>query len=87
MSDQQPNCGPGGGADTWFGLRVASVFIVLAGSISGALFPVLIQNSTWLHVPKSVFEFVSFSFFKIIKMTIFIFLQFCEVFWFRRDRV
>ncbi len=60
MSDQQPNCGSGGGADTWFGLRVASVFIILVGSIGGALFPVLIKNSTWLHVPKSVFEFVFF---------------------------
>jgi hypothetical protein len=65
MSDQQPNCGAGGGADTWLGLRIASVFIILVGSISGALFPVLIQNSTWLHVPKSVFEFVFFFFLKI----------------------
>ncbi len=56
--DDVPNCGSGGGADTFFGLRVASIFIILVGSTFGALFPVLAKNSSWLHVPKSVFEYV-----------------------------
>ncbi|KAK0189100.1 Zinc/iron permease [Armillaria mellea] len=54
--DDSLNCGSGGGADTFFGLRVASIFIILVGSTFGALFPVLAKNSSWLHVPKSVFE-------------------------------
>ena len=37
-------------------LRIASIFIVLIGSCSGALFPVLAKRSSWLHVPKAVFE-------------------------------
>lgn len=53
------NCGSGGGSDTSFGVRIASVFIILATSMSGALFPVLARRSTWLRVPKPVFEFVS----------------------------
>ncbi|KAK0489108.1 Zinc/iron permease [Armillaria novae-zelandiae] len=50
------NCGSGGGADTFFGLRVASIFIISACSTFGALFPVLVKSSSWLYVPKSVFE-------------------------------
>ena len=56
-------CGSGGGDDSSFGLRIASVFIILVGSTSGALFPVLAKRSSWLHVPKPVFEFVFKSFF------------------------
>jgi zinc transporter 1/2/3 len=58
MSDL--NCGDGGGADNFRGLRIASVFIILIGSTSGALFPVLAQRSSWLHVPKAIFEYVYF---------------------------
>ena len=61
MSDAN-NCGSGGGDDSTFGLRIASVFIILVGSMSGALFPVLAKRSSWLHVPKPVFEFVLKSF-------------------------
>lgn len=43
-----------------FGLRVASIFIILIGSTFGALFPVVAKRSTWLHVPKSIFEYVLF---------------------------
>ncbi len=56
--DDALNCGSGGGADTFFGLRVASIFIISACSTFGALFPVLVKSSSWLHVPKSVFESV-----------------------------
>ena len=55
MSDL--NCGSGGGADTFHGLRIASVFIILVGSTCGALFPVLAKRSSWLHVPKPIFEY------------------------------
>jgi hypothetical protein len=57
MSDAV-DCGSGGGDDSSFGLRIASVFIILVGSMAGALFPVLAKRSSWLHVPKLVFEFV-----------------------------
>lgn len=58
--DMEPiNCGPGGGADSMLHLRIAAIFIILIGSSSGALFPVLAKRSSWLHVPKSVFEYVS----------------------------
>jgi hypothetical protein len=52
------NCGSGGGDDSSLHLRIASVFIILVGSMSGALFPVLARRSTWLRVPKFIFEFV-----------------------------
>ena len=57
MSDAL-DCGSGGGDDSSFGLRIASVFIILVGSMTGALFPVLAKRSSWLHVPKPIFEFV-----------------------------
>lgn len=50
------NCGSGGGATTYPQLRIASVFIVLIGSMSGALFPVLAKRTSLFHVPKGVFE-------------------------------
>ena len=56
-------CGSGGGDDSSLGLRIGSVFIILVGSMAGALFPVLAKRSSWLHVPKPVFEFVFKSFF------------------------
>ena len=65
MSDAV-HCGSGGGDDSSFGLRIASVFIILVGSTSGALFPVLAKRSTWLNVPKPIFEFVFMSFFLIM---------------------
>ncbi|KAF8159626.1 ZIP-like iron-zinc transporter [Crassisporium funariophilum] len=57
MTIVKPNCGLGGGSDTFFNLRVASIFIILIGSSCGALFPVLAKRSSWLHVPKSAFDF------------------------------
>ena len=49
-------CGIGGGADTYFGLRVASIFIIWTGSTFGALFPVLARRTRWLNVPHGLFE-------------------------------
>lgn len=60
------NCGSGGGADTSFRLRIASIFIILIGSTSGALFPVLANRSTWLHIPKPIFECVFKSFIMLV---------------------
>jgi zinc transporter 1/2/3 len=54
MSDL--NCGSGGGATTYAQLRIASIFIVLVGSMGGSLFPVLAKRTSWLHVPKAAFE-------------------------------
>lgn len=57
--DDALNCGSGGGGDTFFGLRVAAVFIIMFTSTSGAMFPVLAKRSTWLNVPKGLFECVN----------------------------
>ncbi|KAF8202190.1 ZIP-like iron-zinc transporter [Pholiota molesta] len=54
------NCGSGGGSDSDLNLRVAAIFVILVGSSSGALFPVLAKRSSWLHVPKSVFDFAKY---------------------------
>ncbi|KAF8074904.1 ZIP-like iron-zinc transporter [Lyophyllum atratum] len=68
------NCSSGGGADDLFGLRVASIFIILIGSSSGALFPVLARRSSWLHVPKFVFDFAKYFGSGVIIATAFIHL-------------
>ncbi|KAH9479523.1 Zinc-regulated transporter 2 [Psilocybe cubensis] len=68
------NCGSGGGSDTLFNLRIASIFVILVGSSAGALFPVLAKRSTWLHVPKSVFDFAKYFGSGVIIATAFIHL-------------
>ncbi|KAF9531709.1 ZIP-like iron-zinc transporter [Crepidotus variabilis] len=68
------NCGSNGRVDTYMGLRVASIFIIMAGSTFGALFPVLARKSTWLHVPKSLFDFAKFFGSGVIIATAFIHL-------------
>ncbi|EGN96717.1 hypothetical protein SERLA73DRAFT_140426 [Serpula lacrymans var. lacrymans S7.3] len=67
-------CGSGGGADTYSGLRIASVFIILVGSMFGALFPVLARRSRWLHVPQGIFEFAKYFGSGVIIATAFIHL-------------
>jgi solute carrier family 39 (zinc transporter), member 1/2/3 len=57
MSDDSVDCNPGGGATTFKGLRIASVFIIWAGSTFGALFPVIARR-TKIQVPDAVFECV-----------------------------
>ena len=56
--DDDVNCGSGGGDQSLTGLRIASVFIVLIGSLSGALFPVLARRTKWLAplIPEKVFD-------------------------------
>ncbi|KIK54374.1 hypothetical protein GYMLUDRAFT_63179 [Collybiopsis luxurians FD-317 M1] len=74
-ADAVDNCGSGGGADSYFGLRVASIFIILAGSMFGALFPVLAARySKYLKVPKGVFEFAKWFGSGVIIATAFIHL-------------
>lgn len=58
--EEELNCGPGGGADTFFNLRVAAIFILLVGSMSGAIFPVLARRSSWLKVPTALFDFAKY---------------------------
>ncbi|KAF9031366.1 ZIP-like iron-zinc transporter [Hymenopellis radicata] len=71
---ESPECGSGGGADTFLGLRVASIFIIGFGSTAGALFPVLSRRSKWLHVPKPVFDFAKYFGSGVIIATAFIHL-------------
>jgi len=69
------NCGNGGGADTFFGLRVASVFIIMATSMFGALFPVVARRTGLRRViPHNVFEFAKYFGSGVIIATAFIHL-------------
>ena len=56
--DGSTDCGSGGGDQGDLSLRVASIFVILAGSLLGALFPVLSRRTKWLgaRVPKIVFD-------------------------------
>jgi hypothetical protein len=55
---EELNCGGGGGADTYFHLRIGSVFVVLVTSTGGALFPLLAKRSTKINIPGYFFESV-----------------------------
>ncbi|KAJ7208868.1 ZIP-like iron-zinc transporter [Mycena pura] len=61
-------------SNTLFGLRVASVFVILVCSLAGALFPVLAKESSWLRVPESVFDFAKYFGSGVIIATAFIHL-------------
>ncbi|KAF8889332.1 Zinc/iron permease [Infundibulicybe gibba] len=61
-------------AHSLFGLRVASIFIIMLGSTIGALFPILARRSSWLLVPKGVFDFAKFFGSGVIIATAFIHL-------------
>ncbi|KAJ3757541.1 Zinc/iron permease [Lentinula raphanica] len=75
LRDDSDDCGSGGGADTFFGLRIASIFIILIGSMFGALFPVIsMRYSKYIHVPKGVFEFAKWFGSGVIIATAFIHL-------------
>ncbi|KZT11302.1 ZIP-like iron-zinc transporter [Laetiporus sulphureus 93-53] len=70
------DCGNGGGADSYTGLRIASVFIVMATSMFGALFPVVSRKTGWLHVriPTAVFQVAKYFGSGVIISTAFIHL-------------
>ncbi|KAF5374376.1 hypothetical protein D9758_004544 [Tetrapyrgos nigripes] len=72
--EESLNCGSGGGADTYFSLRVGSIFIIGIGSTLGALLPVLARRSTWVKVPKSLFDFAKYFGSGVIIATAFIHL-------------
>jgi hypothetical protein len=55
-----PNCGSGGGANSFEGLRIASLFIIWTGSSFAATFPIVARRSRAIHFPLRVFESVSF---------------------------
>ena len=57
--DETMNCGTGGGADDFLGLRIASIFIILIGSLAGTLFPIVARHSTMVKIPKVLFEYVA----------------------------
>ncbi|KAI0033907.1 ZIP zinc/iron transport family [Vararia minispora EC-137] len=66
-------CSSGGGSTTYTGLRIASIFIILATSTAGALFPVLARRTS-LGIPKPVFEFAKYFGSGVIIATAFIHL-------------
>ncbi|KAF9069742.1 Zinc/iron permease [Rhodocollybia butyracea] len=69
------DCGSGGGADTFFGLRVGSIFVILVGSMFGALFPVIAARySKIFKIPKAAFEFAKWFGSGVIIATAFIHL-------------
>ena len=57
MSDSD-ECTFTGNANDKTGLRIASVFVIMATSMLGALFPVLARRNRYLraHIPTPVFE-------------------------------
>ncbi|KAF5362167.1 hypothetical protein D9756_002244 [Leucocoprinus leucothites] len=73
-SVEELNCGNGGGDDTLLELRIASIFIILVGSTLGALFPVAARHSSWLNVPKPIFDFAKYFGSGVIIATAFIHL-------------
>ena len=71
-------CGNGGGADTYFHLRIIAIFVILCGSMFGALFPILVKNSKSLQIPQAAFECDPyFSYVDIIHIS----PQFCKILW------
>jgi zinc transporter 1/2/3 len=77
MADLEPlenPCTAGGGDDSHFGLRIASIFIIGFGSLAGTLFPILARKSTWLHVPEAIFQFAKYFGSGVIIATAFIHL-------------
>merc|ERR1711939_1105509 len=50
-------CGDGSPYNGHFGLRVGSIFIILATSTAGALFPIVSRRVRALRVPEPVYDF------------------------------
>ncbi|KAG8680592.1 high-affinity Zn(2+) transporter zrt1, partial [Ceratobasidium sp. 395] len=56
MENESLECGPLNNEDTHLKMRIASIFIILATSSSGALFPVIASRVKYLSVHKGVFD-------------------------------
>ena len=56
MSDDE--CSFSGNTNDKTGLRIASIFIIMATSMCGAAFPVLARKNRWMsaRIPQSVFD-------------------------------
>ncbi|KAJ1306955.1 hypothetical protein OPQ81_007935 [Rhizoctonia solani] len=54
--EEAASCGNASNEDTHFGLRVASLFIILVTSSFGAIFPILATRLRFLNVHKNIFE-------------------------------
>ncbi|KZT07469.1 ZIP zinc/iron transport family [Laetiporus sulphureus 93-53] len=74
--DDAVNCGSGGGAETYTGLRIGSIFIIMATSMCAALFPVLARRMRWLRmcVPDMAFQIAKYFGSGVIIATAFIHL-------------
>ncbi|KAL5537145.1 hypothetical protein ACEPAF_968 [Sanghuangporus sanghuang] len=56
--DDSTDCGSGNNPDIFFGLRVASVFIIMISSMIGAFFPIIARRSRLRNViPREAFDF------------------------------
>jgi len=75
MSDDSSlQCGAIDNEVQWFGLRIGAVFIILATSLSGSLFPVLARKASWMHIPQGAYDFAKYFGSGIIIATAFIHL-------------
>ncbi|KAG8972418.1 high-affinity Zn(2+) transporter zrt1, partial [Tulasnella sp. 427] len=72
MSELQ--CGAVQNEHTYTGLRIASIFVILAGSSFGALLPVVAKRSPFFKLPKMVYEFAKYFGSGVIIATAFIHL-------------
>jgi zinc transporter 1/2/3 len=53
--EEVPECENGENATSYFGLRIASIFIILIGSLIGAVLPIWLARTSRMHVPKLCF--------------------------------
>ncbi|KAG9050411.1 high-affinity Zn(2+) transporter zrt1 [Tulasnella sp. UAMH 9824] len=71
---EELQCGAVENEHTYTGLRIASIFVILAGSSFGALFPVIAKRNPFFSVPKTVYEFAKYFGSGVIIATAFIHL-------------
>ncbi|XP_006461791.1 hypothetical protein AGABI2DRAFT_193175 [Agaricus bisporus var. bisporus H97] len=72
--EDEVDCSEGGGDDRFLGLRIGSIFIILACATCGALFPVIAKRSSCLHLPRSAYAFAKYFGSGVIIATAFIHL-------------
>lgn len=52
------NCGSGGGSNDFYGLRIASIFVILVTSLFGTLLPILLRSKKSGRIRRHLFECV-----------------------------